>query len=343
MPAFPGSVAAQAEGEASAITRFLSERGICGESARVRPIGDGHSNLTYLADDGARRVVVRRPPSAASGRGYDVLREARILAGLAGSTVPVPRVLAVSGGGVLDVPFLVMSFVEGEVITARTPPPLDNPESRAGISRSLVDTLVDIHGSDWSGTGLRTGSGPFNERHLARVNAIASGASGEAPTRFRPIAAWLASHAPRDSGQVLLHNDYRLGNVLVGSHDESGRISAVLDWELSGVGDPLADLAYLVGSIPGGDLPSTPVREMGAAMLEEGYLDRDGTRDAYADATGRDLSDLTWHLVLAQFKLAALYEFSFQRVRRDPGGDGHFRDRRLVDLFLDAAEAEIPA
>lgn len=328
--------------EFAPLLRFLEERGICDAArAHAEAIGDGHSNLTYLVGDGERRVVIRRPPPGGGG-GYDVQREARLLRGLADSEVPVPRILARSDGGVLDSPFLVMSFIEGVVVTTRTPPPLDGPRIRQRISRSLVDVLAAIHRAHWQGTGLRAGSEQFNARHLARVRTIAAGGAGDVPADFGPVDRWLASRIPPDAGTVLLHNDYRLGNLMIDRGETPGAIAAVLDWELAAIGDPLFDLAYLVGSLPGSHVPATPTREMTAAMLEEGYFDRHEIMDAYATASGRDPGDLAWHLVFAQFKLAALYEYSRRRVSGDPRGDDHFRDRRRVEQFLVAAGAEIP-
>jgi aminoglycoside phosphotransferase (APT) family kinase protein len=112
---------------------LLADRGLCGPEVTVDAVGDGHSNLTYLVSDGERRVVVRRPPPPPVPTGaHDVVREARLVAALADTAVPVPRVLAViETGEILDVPVVVTEFVDGVVITEQTPAPLNDPASPA--------------------------------------------------------------------------------------------------------------------------------------------------------------------------------------------------------------------
>ena len=129
----------------AALARFLQERGLtCGPVRAVR-IGDGHSNLTYrVIDEAGATVVVRRPPPPPTPPGaHDVLREARLISALGGSAVPVAPVLATaSAGEVLDVPLYVMGYVDGVVVTAQTPPPLDSPSTRRRIGHALVDMNV---------------------------------------------------------------------------------------------------------------------------------------------------------------------------------------------------------
>src|ERR1700757_806891 len=130
--------------ELSRLGCFLADRGLCGPAITARAIGDGHSNLTFLVSDGQSRVVVRRPPPPPLPPGaHDVLREARLLTALSQTLVPAPRVLAtVAAGELLDVPVVVMDFVEGAVITVSTPAPSDDWRLRRRIGESLVDTLA---------------------------------------------------------------------------------------------------------------------------------------------------------------------------------------------------------
>jgi aminoglycoside phosphotransferase (APT) family kinase protein len=311
-----------------ALEGFLRDRGLCAGSLTATPIGDGHSNLTDLVSDGRTRVIVRRPPPPPVPPGAnDVLREARIVAALAGTGVPVPEVLATAvAGEVVDSPFAVTSYVAGPVVTAATPPALAS--CRREIGESLVDTLAALHAVDRQAAGLGDLGRPegFNLRHLRRIRGLVVD-----ETAFAPVQAWLERNAPPESGVAILHNDYRLGNVILGA-EPPGRVVAVLDWELATVGDPLFDVGYLLASYPEPGEPLVPTAALGAAVLEEGWPTRAELAARYAAATGRDLSGLAWYTVLALWKLAVLFDHSRRR-----GTDPYYDDPVLVRSFLDAA------
>ncbi|MDT5210730.1 MAG: hypothetical protein QOF67_3145, partial [Mycobacterium sp.] len=135
------------DGQLQDLGQFLAGHGLCGSAVTATAIGDGHSNLTFLVSDGNSQVVVRRPPPPPLPPGaHDVLREARLLAALAGTEVPSPRVLATAAvGELLDVPLFVMDYVEGAVITEATPAPPHDQGLRRRIGESLVDTLGTLH------------------------------------------------------------------------------------------------------------------------------------------------------------------------------------------------------
>ncbi len=321
-----------------ALARFLRERGICAGPVTTRRIGDGHSNLTFGVSDGERQVVVRRPPPPPTPAGaHDVMREAKLIGALAGTDVPVPRVLAAAPAGeVLDVPFYVMSYVEGDVITSATPAGLGTLADRRRIGEGLADTLAALHAVDWRARGLAGLGRPegFNERHFRRMGRLIAGRDGRPPAVFAEIDAWLAARVPPESGATIVHNDYRLGNVIVGP---PGRVRAVLDWELATLGDPLFDVGYFLASYPVAGEPMTPTQELGVAALEAGYPTRAELAGRYATVTGRDLPDLRWYTVLALWKLAVLYEYGRRRAA-DGAGDGYYADPALVTSFLAAAE-----
>jgi aminoglycoside phosphotransferase (APT) family kinase protein len=319
------------------LERFLASRGLCEGPVVTRRIGDGHSNLTFLVDDGARRVVVRRPPPPpVPPGGHDMLREARLVGALGGSAVPVAALLATAqAGDVIDVPFYVMSYTEGPVVTASTPAPLDAPVTRREVAESLVDTLAELHAVDWRAAGLADFGRPdgFNARHLRRMGSLVAGPDGAPPPRFAAVDGWLRGHVPPESGASIVHNDYRIGNVIL-APGPPGRVAAVLDWELATIGDPLFDVGYFLASIPEPGEPLTPTQELGAALLEDGYPGRGALAARYAERTGRDLSGqtLTWYTTLALWKLAVLYEYGRRR-----GADAYYSDARLVRSFLAAA------
>lgn len=318
---------------------FLTDRGITAGPITAKAIGDGHSNLTFLVSDGSHQVVLRRPPPPPVPPGaHDMLREARLLAALQDSEVPVARVLATSQADeVLDVPFYVMSYVAGPVVTTKTPDALASREQRQAIGLALVDTLAALHSVDWQGAGLDDIGRPegFNDRHLKRMRRLVADDEGRAPKEFADVDAWLAATVPSESGAAIIHNDYRLGNVILGA-EAPGRITAVLDWELATIGDPLFDLGYFLASYPVAGEPLTPTQELGVAVLEDGYPTRDELAARYAAHTGSDLTNLDWYTTLALWKLAVLYEYGRRRAVKGVG-DQYYGDPILVESFLAAA------
>jgi aminoglycoside phosphotransferase (APT) family kinase protein len=319
---------------------FLAARGLCDGRLSARPIGDGHSNLTFLVSDGTRRMVVRRPPPPpVPPGGHDMLREARLIEALSGTDVLVPEVLAVAQEGeVLDVPLYVMTHVDGVVATDRTPEALCTSQGRRGLAEALIDTLAALHTVDWRASGLEDFGRPdgFNQRHLRRMMGLVADERGNTPEAFAELAAWLSAEVPPEAGASIVHNDYRLGNVMIGA-EPPARILAVLDWELATIGDPLLDVGYFLASYPVAGQPLTPTQEFGAALLEPGYPAREELAARYADATGLDLSNLSWYMAMSLWKLAVLYEYGRRRAATGQGDD-YYAEPALVERFLAAAQ-----
>jgi aminoglycoside phosphotransferase (APT) family kinase protein len=318
--------------------RFLADHGLCGPAITTRAIGDGHSNLTFLVSDGHSQVVVRRPPPPPLPPGaHDVLREARLLSALEKTDVPTPRVRATAAPGeLLDVPVFVMDFVDGVVITESTPAPDGDEQLRRRIGESLVDTLASLHKVAWREVGLGDFGKPdgFNARQLRRMRSLIA-EDGTVPPAFTALDDWLYTHRPSESGTAIVHNDFRIGNMIVDI--EAGCVAAVLDWELATIGDPLADLGYLLTSYPMPGEPLVPTSVMGTAVLEPGYPQRSELIDRYAERTGADVSGVNWYATLAMYKLAALYEYSRRRFESGVG-DPYYADPGLVGSFLAAGE-----
>ncbi|TDO46844.1 aminoglycoside phosphotransferase (APT) family kinase protein [Kribbella sp. VKM Ac-2527] len=312
------------------LASYLEDRGVTSGEITTTPIGDGHSNLTHLVSDGVHQVVVRRPPPPPFPPGaHDVLREARVINALATTPVPVARLLATAQAGeVVDVPLYVMSFAAGPVVTTETPSSLQPARQRIG--EALVDTLADLHAVDWRSAGLEGYGRPegFNDRHRRRIAQLVA----DDNSQFAELDAWLAEQVPTESGASIVHNDYRIGNVVL-SAKRPGELVAVLDWELATLGDPLLDLGYFLASVPDDDGPLTPTQQLGRAMLEPGYPTRKELADRYAVRTGAELKNLNWYTTLALWKLAVLYEYS-----RRQGQDPYYADLAHVQSFLAAAQ-----
>jgi aminoglycoside phosphotransferase (APT) family kinase protein len=318
--------------------RFLADHGLCGPTITAQAIGDGHSNLAFLVSDGHSKMVVRRPPPPPLPPGaHDVLREAQLLAALEQTDVPTPRVRATAAAGeLLDVPVFVMDFVDGVVITESTPAPGADEELRLRIGESLVDTLAALHKVAWREIGLSDFGKPngFNERQLRRMRSLIA-VDGEVPRAFAALHDWLHARLPPESGTAIVHNDFRIGNMIV--NIGTGSVATVLDWELATIGDPLADLGYLLTSYPVPGEPLVPTSAMGIAVLEPGYPARAELIDRYAQRTGADVSAVNWYATLAMYKLAALYEYSRRRFESGVG-DPYYADPGLVSSFLAAGE-----
>jgi aminoglycoside phosphotransferase (APT) family kinase protein len=317
--------------------RFLEERGLCEREVTTRRIGDGHSNLTFLVSDGTRQLVVRRPPPPPTPPGaHDMLREARLLLALEETEVPVPRVLATAEAGeLLDVGCYVMSYVEGPVVTTAMPTPLDAAVPRRQVGEALVDTLAALHAVDWRAAGVHGRPEGFNRRHLANLGRLVADGDGRPPAEFTMIDTWLADNVPDESGDAIVHNDFRIGNVVL-SPEAPGRVAAVLDWELATVGDPLFDVGYFLASVPEPGRDLTPTEELATAMLADGWPTRAELAARYADRTGRDLAHLDWHTTLALWKLAVLYEYGRRRAASGEG-DSYYAGAGKVRSFLAAA------
>ncbi len=316
---------------------FLLERGLVRGPLTVRRVGDGHSNVTRLVTGSDGAVVVRQPPPPPTPAGsYDVLREARTIAALAGSAVPVPTVLATAEAGqVLDVPLFVMSYEPGPVVTTQLPAALDDHEVRHRVGLALVDVLAGLHAVDRVAAGLRGRADGSNLRHHRRFARLVADDEGGVPQEFVALDDWLVRHVPDETGASLLHHDFRLGNVVL-DPSRPDPIVAVLDWELAAVGDPLADLGYLVATWAEPDRPLTPIEELGSATVAPGFPARVELAERYATLTGRDLAPLSWHVANAYWKLAVLYEFSRRR-----GQDPYYADPSLVTRLLAAGEAAV--
>jgi aminoglycoside phosphotransferase (APT) family kinase protein len=306
-----------------AVARFLDANGIGSGPVFAERIGEGQSNITVLLERGRARLVLRRPPPPPlPPSAHDMLREARLQIALAEAGVRVPRVLAVcEDESVLGVPFYVMEYLEGTVVTDRVPPGLDSPEERRLLGLELVDALAELHAVDLASTGL-AGFGRatgYLERQVRRFTGLwEANATRELPA-VTELGAWLDAQRPESGEATVVHGDYRLGNLLV-SLDAPARVVAILDWELATIGDPLADLGYLVATYSDTDSPGGAM-ELSPATREPGFPSRSELVGRYADRSGRPVGSLAWYEALALWKAAVFCEALHGRYLRGERGD----------------------
>ena len=304
---------------------FLDAHGIGTGRLEAERIGEGHSNLTFLIRRGPARVVLRRPPRPPlPPSAHDVLREARLLSALGGTPVRVPPVLAVGADeSILGVPFYVMEEMHGSVITSRLPEALDNPGERRRICTELVDRLVEVHAVDWRACGLEGYGKPsgYLERQLRRFTGLwEHNKTRELPV-VEEVRDWLAANLPESPEATIVHGDYRLGNVMLA--DESpARLVAIFDWELSTIGDPLADLGYLTVTWAEADDPEdSSFARLSAATRLEGFMTREELIARYEEGSGRSMSALNWYQALAMWKAAVFMEGNYKRYTMGASDD----------------------
>lgn len=275
-------------------------------------ITGGKSNLTYAVGDGTSEYVVRRPPLGhVLATAHDMSREYTVMAALAPTDVPVPAMLAhCEDASIIGAPFYVMDKVDGTPYgRAEQLEPLGAERTRA-ITEQMVDTLATLHAVDYQSVGLADFGRPdgYLNRQVSRWKKQLDASRSRDLPGMDELIAELDASIPATSDGTIVHGDYRLDNLLV---DDSDQITAVLDWEMSTLGDPLTDVAVLLAYQQLAEV--TPPSGAGAAMvtdapLASGYLSRDEVLKRYAAASGRDVSNISFHLSLAFFKLAVILE-----------------------------------
>jgi aminoglycoside phosphotransferase (APT) family kinase protein len=298
---------------------FLDENGLGEGEPRATPIGEGHSNVTYLIERGDSEMVLRRPPRPPlPPSAHDVLREARLLRALAPTPARVPLVLAVcEDPATIGAPFYVMEKVEGEVIVSSVPEALDAPAERRRIGEQLIDALVEIHAVDWRAAGLEGFGKPtgYLERQLRRFTGLWELNKTREIPAVESVGAWLAAHLPNPvEASTIVHGDYRLGNTLF-APGPPARLAAVLDWEMATIGDPLADIGYLCMMWTEADDPTEGLRaHLGNVTRAEGFPTREELIARYEEGSGRSMSDVRWYTTLALWKSVVFMEGNYKRA-----------------------------
>jgi aminoglycoside phosphotransferase (APT) family kinase protein len=334
-----------------AVEEFLDEHGLGSGALRAERIGEGGgSNFSFLLDrDDGSRFVLRRPPRPPlPPTAHDVVRESRLQIALAPLGIRVPNIRAVcEDESLLGVPFYVADYIEGHVLTTELPPPLDtDAAARRRLGEDLVDALVEIHAADVTTPALAAFARPgnYNERQVRRFAQLWEiNQTRDLPTVV-DVGAWLGTHVPDQLTATVVHGDYRLGNMIV-TRERPDRIAAVLDWEMGTIGDPRADVGYLVAtySEPGGQsnpLGTSPV------TATEGFPSRIELVERYVRASGRQVEPLAWFEALALWKAAVFCEAIYGRYVRGEltaDDDRAARFETGVPLLAETAAAVVAA
>jgi aminoglycoside phosphotransferase (APT) family kinase protein len=300
----------------------------------------GRSNLTYVLTDGRSRWVLRTPPrSGVTPSAHDVAREYRVTAALSATDVPVPHpVVLQTDGGPLGVPFTVSAFVEGRAFRTQADLEILDDESLAAVVDSMIGALAALHQVDHVAIGLETFGRPdgYAARQLRRwveqweivgLPADRAAAAG--------VVSRLERGLPGQRRTSIVHGDFRIDNTLISGVGVDAGVAAVVDWELSTIGDPVADVAMMCAyTDPAFDL----IMGAPSAWTSDRLPAADGLAAAYVDATGHQLADWGFHRALACFKVAVIAAGIDHRRRSGSGtGPGFDTAAQSVPRYLELA------
>ncbi|MFI8771765.1 phosphotransferase family protein [Gordonia sp. NPDC062954] len=316
---------------------FLVREGVrVAGDLRVELISGGKSNLTFSVRDDESHWVVRRPPtSGLTPSAHDMNREWAVTSALQSTDVPVAPTVAIdSDGAVLGAPFTVVEFVDGRIIrTDDDLTALSDDEIDRNVD-GLVDTLVRLHAVDFRAVGLGDFGRP--DGFAARQVKLWARQWGHVKTRdlddVDRLVAELSERIPVEADTTIVHGDYRVDNTIL-SADDPGTVRAVVDWEMSTLGDPLTDIALMcVYRRKGFDR----VVGFDAAWTSDRYPSADDMAQRYATRTGGDLGDWDFYLALANLKLGVIAEGITYRARAGAASDGADRAAEATGDFISA-------
>ncbi len=317
------------------------------EGLELRQFPSGHSNLTYLLRVGGRERVLRRAPlGPVAPKAHDMAREYRILEKLAPFYPPAPRVeLLCEDETVIGAVFYLMERRRGLIVRDTVPPELAAlPDYGTRVSRTLVGGLAKLHSIDLEDSGLRSIGKPegFLERQVEGWAKRYERAKTANLPDLERVVAYLRDNYPEPNAPTLVHNDYKLDNVMLQT-DNPDELVAVLDWEMTTVGDPLVDVGLSLVYWQGLGTLTGEVSELGAAGASKGWFSREQFLSHYAAASGRDLANITWYELLGIFKLAVILQQIYARYVSGQTQDARFKDfgARVAEL-ASAGAARLP-
>ena len=311
----------------------------------VRQFGGGAANLTYLLDYGTHEYVLRRPPLGPVAKSaHDMAREYKVLSVLHRAFSPAPRAfLFCDDTAVIGAEFFVMERRRGVVVRRRMPDAFAGlPDAGRHMSTALVDTLADFHAVDYAALGLADLGKPegFIARQIEGWHRRWHAAKIEDLAEMDAVYRWLGDNVPRTQAYSLVHNDYKLDNVMLAA-DDPGRITAVFDWDMCTLGDPLNDLGALLTYWTE---PEDPPYFRGMAMMPVGaqysFLTRRELVTRYAEKSGRSVTDISFYHALGLFRLTVIIAQIYVRYARGQTQDDRFAIMgQMIPLMARAAQA----
>jgi aminoglycoside phosphotransferase (APT) family kinase protein len=310
----------------------------------LRQFPGGHSNLTYLLEAGGHEYVLRRPPlGPVAPKAHDMAREYHVLRAVHPLFPRAPRAfLLCDDASVIGATFFIMERRHGLVLRREIPDSLAGDRDFGGrVSEAFVDCLAALHAVDVSQVPMGKPAG-FLERQVSGWAERWQHAQTETLARMDELIRWLTERMPKSPAPTLVHNDYKLDNLMLDAADP-GRVEAVLDWEMTTAGDPLVDLGCVLCYWPESGDPPARREALSDITTRPGWFTRAQIVERYARATGRDVSGLGYYEVFGIFKVAVVLQQIYFRYRRGQTRDERFRDfdervRGLVEAAAEVAE-----
>jgi aminoglycoside phosphotransferase (APT) family kinase protein len=291
-------------------------------SMKVLQFEGGQSNPTFqITTPSGKYVVRKKPPGVLLKSAHAVDREYRVISALQGSGVPVPKTyLLCEDDAVIGTAFYVMEMVEGRVLIDSSLPSL-SPEQRTALSRNFIESLAALHSVDFGKVGLDTFGKPGNyyTRQIHRWSQQYIASETEKNPAMDALMKWLPDNIPAGDESTIIHGDYRLPNCIV--HPTKPEVSAILDWELSTIGHPLADLSYWCASEYHNESPFPDnYRELG--RLPENELVQ-----YYCDLTGREsIENWSFYIIFNLFRSAAIRQGVYKRGLDGNASSDHWQE-----------------
>jgi aminoglycoside phosphotransferase (APT) family kinase protein len=326
-----------------ALAKWMAGAGLTelGELRGVELIAGGRSNLTYRLDLDAGKIVLRRPPLGhVLPTAHDMSREYRVLTALSGTAVPVPQPLATcQDADVIGAPFYLMQFVDGVVLRTTQDGASLSPQQCAELSKLLAEMMATIHGVDIEAAGLSDFGRPagYLARQLSRWQRQRELSNTRELPGYEELVQRLTALLPDSAEGTLVHGDFRLDNTLI-RLAAPAQVAAVVDWEMSTLGDPLVDLGLTLSYWSEG-AAGIPEVSVGATITTlPGFWTRDQFAARYAELTGRDVSAIGYYIAFGYFKLAIVLEGIHARfLQHQTVGEGFEREGPAVPVLIERA------
>jgi aminoglycoside phosphotransferase (APT) family kinase protein len=327
-----------------AAERYMREHieGLPEGKLEVWQFPSGASNLTYLVKIGDWEGVLRRPPlGPVPPKAHDMERESRLLMKIheAFTLAPKPYFFT-DDESIIGAQFYVMERRKGVIVDDEFPEGVETTEELCrGMSRMVADTLVELHAVDWREAGLEDLGRPegFLQRQVKGWIGRYDEAKTEEIEEVGPLTDWLTKDIPESPDPTIVHNDYKLNNLVL-NPDDLTEVRAVLDWEMTTIGDPLFDLAVSLSYWVEPDDPQELKEVLPTVTDTPGFITRKEFIDYYAEKSGRDLSRMHWYMVFGYFKLAVILQQIYARWHKGQTKDERFANfnERVRNLILHA-------
>ncbi|GGF25048.1 aminoglycoside phosphotransferase [Halobacillus andaensis] len=330
--------------DVSQIEKFLHESipDLPHHPLQVRQFGAGHSNLTYELTVGEWQAVLRRPPMGpVAPKAHDMEREYEILKALHKVYPLAPKPYAFNKGDVLGKPFFIMERRHGLVFDTEFPSEIKGtPELGRKLSETMVERLVELHAIDFESTDLRLMVKPegFMDRQVHGWIKRYEKAITDDVVHAEDLKKWLIQHIPTSQEASIIHYDYKLNNAMF---NENGNMVGLFDWEMTTVGDPLADVGAAMSYWIQSDDPALLQTGLGKPPLtvKPGFYTREEFIESYAAKSGRDVSEIHFYLTFAYFKLAGIVQQIYYRYKKGQTNDPRFAEMNVfVNNLITHAE-----